>query len=116
VFHGYSLKTGPGLPGTHVIATLGCITNRLLDGTAAACSPMAALPKRGLSILRELLAKFGNIFLGWRPVHVARIAVEHQRAGLQLGFEFFVAKFDCLVVVVRTYNLELDVLAHVPSA
>jgi hypothetical protein len=40
--------------------------------------------------------------------------VKHQRAGFQRFFEFFMAECDCLVVVVRTYNFEIQVIAHEP--
>jgi hypothetical protein len=65
-------------------------------------------------ILRELLSKSGNVFVGGRPVRVACITVEHQRTGLQRFFEFFPTECNCLVVVVRTNDFEINAVAHEP--
>jgi hypothetical protein len=67
-------------------------------------------------ILRKLFAKFGNIFAGRSPVRVACITVKHQRTGLQHFFEFLPAEGNCLVVIVRTHNLEIHAVAHKPPA
>jgi len=66
-------------------------------------------------ILGELFSKPGDFFTRWRPVRVAGVAVEHQRAGRQRFFEFFLTECNCLVVVVRTVSLELQAVAHEPS-
>src|ERR1022692_2187222 len=66
--------------------------------------------------LREMLPKIGDFITGWRPVRVACVTVEHQRAGLQRFFEFFLTERNCLVVVVRTDNFELQSVAHEPSS
>ena len=67
-------------------------------------------------ILRKLLSEVGDVFMGGRPVRVACITVEHQRAGFQRFFEFFLAECNCLVVVVRTNNFEIYAVAHEPPA
>jgi len=54
--------------------------------------------------------------MGGRPVRVACITVEHQRAGFQRFFEFFLAECNCLVVVVRTNDFEINAVAHEPPA
>jgi hypothetical protein len=41
--------------------------------------------------------------------------VEHQRTGFQRFFEFFLTECNCLVVVVRTDNIEVQAIAHEPS-
>src|ERR1035438_2966980 len=68
------------------------------------------------SILRELPSNFGNVVMGGRPVRVACIAVEHQPTGFQRLFEFLLTECNRLVVVVRTYNFEIHVVAHEPPA
>ena len=65
-------------------------------------------------VLRELLSKFGYVFVGGRPVRVACITVEHQRTGFQCFFEFFLTECNGLVVVVRTNNFEIYAVAHKP--
>jgi len=40
--------------------------------------------------------------------------MEHQRTGFQRFFEFFLTECNCLVVVVRTNNLEILPVAHKP--
>jgi hypothetical protein len=67
-------------------------------------------------ILRQLLANFGNVFMGGRPVRVACIAVEHQRARFQFRFELFLIECNCLVVILRTYDFEVYAVAHQPPA
>jgi hypothetical protein len=62
-----------------------------------------------------LLSKFDDFFTGWRPICVARIAVEHQRTRLQRFFEFFLTESNCLVVIVRTFDTKLQAVAHEPS-
>jgi hypothetical protein len=63
-------------------------------------------------MLRKLLSEVGNIFVGGRPVRAACITVEYQRTRFQCRFEFFLTECNCLVMVVRTYNFELDAVAH----
>src|SRR5277367_22369 len=63
-------------------------------------------------ILRKLLSEVGDVFMGGRPVRLARITVEYQRAGFQPFFEFFMAECNCLVVVVRTNDFEINAVAH----
>jgi hypothetical protein len=41
--------------------------------------------------------------------------MEHQRTRFQSFFEFFLAEFDGLVVVVRAYDIELQSVTHEPS-
>src|SRR5580692_11547925 len=67
-------------------------------------------------ILRKLLSELGDVFRGGRPVRVARITVEYQCAGFQRFFEFLLAECNCLVVVVRTNDFEIDAVAHEPPA
>ena len=50
--------------------------------------------------------------MGWRPVRVTSVAVEHERTGFQSLFEFFAAECDGLVVVVRTDDFEVEAIAH----
>lgn len=59
-----------------------------------------------------MLAKFGDLFLRWRPVRLASIAVEHHRAGFQRFLELFPAERDGLVMVVRTYNFKIHAVVH----
>ena len=66
----------------------------------------------GSGLLRELPPKIGDFIAGWRPIRVARVTVEHQRAGFQRLFEFLLSERNCLVVVVRTDNIELQSVAH----
>lgn len=54
--------------------------------------------------------------MGGRPVRVARITVEHQHSGFQRFFEFLLAECNCLVVVVRTNDFEINAVAHEPPA
>jgi hypothetical protein len=63
-------------------------------------------------IPRQLPSKFGNFLTGRRPIRAASITVEHQRAGFQFLFEFFLIECKGLVVVVRTYGIEIQALAH----
>ena len=65
-------------------------------------------------ILGEVFSKLRDFLAGRRPVRVAGVAVEHQRIGLQLCFEFIPAEGNGLVVVVRTNGLELQMIAHEP--
>jgi hypothetical protein len=67
-------------------------------------------------MFRELLAKPGNVFMGGRPVRVASIAVENQRAGLQRFFKAFLTERNCLAVIVRTYDFKIHAVAHEPPA
>jgi hypothetical protein len=69
----------------------------------------------GSRFLREFPPKAGDFFTGRRPVRIACVTVEDQRAGLQRFFEFFPTERNCLVVVVRTVNIELQSVAHDPS-
>jgi hypothetical protein len=66
-------------------------------------------------MLRELLSKSDDVFVRRWPVCVARIAVEHQRVRFQLGFEFFLAECNRLIVVVRTYNFKIYAVVHESS-
>jgi len=61
-----------------------------------------------------MLSNLGDVFMGGRPVRVTGITVEHQRTGFQRFFESFPTECDCLVVVVRTNNLEIHPVAHLP--
>lgn len=67
-------------------------------------------------ILRELSTKFGNVFMRGRPVRVACITVEHQRAGFQRFFESFLTECNGLVLVVRTHDFKIHAVAHEPPA
>jgi hypothetical protein len=64
------------------------------------------------SILRKLPPEFRDLFMRWRPIRVARIAVEHQRARFQSRFEFLLAECNRLVVVVRANDFEINAIAH----
>ena len=63
----------------------------------------------------EFTPEVREFFRRRRPVRLARVAVEHQRTGLQLLLEFFVTERHCLVMIVRTHNFEIDTLAHTPD-
>jgi hypothetical protein len=63
-------------------------------------------------ILSELFSKFSDFMTGWRPVRVTRITVEHQGIRFQPRFEFILRKFNSLIVVVRTHNLERQAVFH----
>ena len=65
-------------------------------------------------MFREQLANFGDVFVGGRPVGVARITVEYQRTGFQRFFEFFRTECNRLVVVTWTYDFEINAVAHRP--
>jgi hypothetical protein len=58
-------------------------------------------------ILREFFSNFRDVFAGGRPVCIACITVKHQHTGFQLSFEPFAAERNRLLVVMRTYNLEI---------
>jgi hypothetical protein len=60
----------------------------------------------------ELLPKFDDVFVGGRPIGIAGIAVEEEAAGLLSIVELLLAQLDCLIVIVRTDNLELIMVAH----
>jgi hypothetical protein len=62
--------------------------------------------------LRQLLPDFGDIFMRRRPVRIACIAMENQRAGFQLGLEIFPVERNRLIVVVRTNNFKIQAVAH----
>ena len=49
--------------------------------------------------------------MGGRPIGIAGIAVEKQAAGLLSIVELLLAQLDCLIVIVRTDNLELVMVA-----
>jgi hypothetical protein len=66
--------------------------------------------------LCELPSKVGDVLMRGRPVRVACVAVEHQVIGLQGFFEFSLTEGNRLLVVVRTYDFEIDAVAHVPPA
>ena len=66
--------------------------------------------------LSELFAKFGNLLVRRRPVRIACIAVEYERARFQLCLEFFPVERNRLLVVVRTYDLEIHAVAHEPPS
>ncbi len=63
-------------------------------------------------VLRKLFAHLGNLFMGRIPIRVAGIAVEDQRAGLQLLFEFLLIEGNGLIVVVGTDHFEIHAVAH----
>ncbi|MCU1335020.1 MAG: hypothetical protein JWO19_601 [Bryobacterales bacterium] len=80
-------------------------------------APSLAQPSPALArTLGQLLANFGNVFVGRRPIRVACIAVEHERSRFQFRFEFFLIECNRLVVVVRTYNFGVYPVAHEPPA
>jgi hypothetical protein len=54
--------------------------------------------------------------MGGRPVGIAGITVEYERAGFQLSLEFFKIERHGLVVVVRADNFEIDSVTHGPPA
>jgi len=71
--------------------------------------------RNSLGTLRQPRANFGDVFMrGW-PVRIAGITVEHQCAGFQLGFEFFLTECNRLVVIVRTNNFKIHAVAHEPD-
>ena len=49
--------------------------------------------------------------MGGRPIGIAGIAVEEQAAGLLSMVELVHAQLACLIVIVRTDNLELVMVA-----
>jgi hypothetical protein len=63
-------------------------------------------------MLRELLSKFDNVFVRRWPVRIACVAVEDQSVRFQLGFEFFLAECNRLVVVIRTYDFKIYAVTH----
>jgi hypothetical protein len=61
-----------------------------------------------------LLSKRDKILVGRRPIGIASIAVENQVPSFQSLVELLLAKFNGLIVVVRTDNLESIMVAHEP--
>jgi hypothetical protein len=72
-----------------------------------AAIPISAASTMLTGILREFLSNFRDVFAGGRQVCIACITVKHQRTGFQFRFESFGAEHNRLLVVVRTYNLEI---------
>ena len=60
-------------------------------------------------------ANFGDFLTGGRAVRIARVAVERQRARLQRFFEFFVTERNGLVMIVGTYDIKVQAIAHESS-
>ena len=109
-------EEGQALPGEQGVGVGGVLDEN--DGRLGVSMPSTATVGQRQVLartLRELLSKPGKFFAGWRPVGVARVAVEHQGTGLQGLFEFFLTKYNCLVVGVRTNNFKVQSVAHEPS-
>jgi hypothetical protein len=59
-------------------------------------------------IRAKLLADGFNQFVRGRPVRVAGIAVENERSGFEVVFEFFFVKGHALVVVIGANDVDMD--------
>jgi hypothetical protein len=69
-------------------------------------------PRTLFRILGEFLSRHSNLAPRWRPIRVARIAVEQERTGFQDFLEPFLAHSHHLVVVIRANNLKVIDVTH----